>query len=341
MTDQTRDGSSAPRVTVAIPTRNRADLLARAINSALAQTFSALRVVILDDESDDHTADVVRSYSDPRLEHVRNELRIGMAANWNRGFELADSDLVAVLHDDDRLHPRFIEQAAAIFDDRPDMAFVFAATISVDEHNTELSGPLLSLPKTDRVMEPAEGVERFVSNAMASWPAVLWRREAVLEVGGFADDHPFTKDWQLHIKLAARHAVGFISQSLGYTTIHSGQFTSDFGSKPLVIARDRHEMLRETIASLPLPAYRRRALLDTAMRSLAETQLVTAWDLASQGMRSQARQEARYAKEIDPSVTRRTPLLVAAARLGAVMPAGVVRALDRFRARLRPVLRRT
>lgn len=98
----------APAVTVAIATRNRADILGEAITSVLAQTMRDLELLIVDDGSEDGTAELVASFADPRIRYIRQE-HSGVAAARNRISREARGEFIAVLDDDDLMHPRRLE----------------------------------------------------------------------------------------------------------------------------------------------------------------------------------------------------------------------------------------
>ena len=97
-------------VSILIPTYNRADYLREAIQSALAQTHPNIEVVVLDDASPDHTADVVAEFAaDPRLRYIRHPQNQGIAGNWRAGIEAITGDFFCLLHDDDTFAPTFVE----------------------------------------------------------------------------------------------------------------------------------------------------------------------------------------------------------------------------------------
>ena len=321
-----------PTVTVAITTRNRARLLKIAIESALNQTFTDTEILILDDASSDDTSELVASYEDPRLRYLRHEPSIGMAANWNYAYQVGRGEYVAVLHDDDYWAPTFLERAVAEFRAAPEAGLVYAAVLPVNEQGQVSGRRPLPLSDTDRVSPPDEAVERIVRSTEIGWPAISVRRDCMLEIGGFTEQFPYHKDWAAWIKLAARYPVAYIADTLGYYRIHPQQFSVEYAAGAGAVARDRYEMLLATIPSLPLPPPRRADLLRTALRSLAQTQLVTAWDAARAGERSRARREVRFAFSIDASVALRAPQMVAAAYLASWMPAGLLNGLDRLRA---------
>lgn len=107
-------GTIKPLVSVMIPTYRRPKLLREAIASALAQDTSlAFEVVVVDNESDPVMAEevdnVVRSFEASNLYLYRNEINIGMFGNWNRCIELAKSEWISILNDDDLLKPGFLQ----------------------------------------------------------------------------------------------------------------------------------------------------------------------------------------------------------------------------------------
>ena len=89
------------RVSVVIPTRSRRDLLARALQSVLAQSYSNLEVLVLDDVSDDGTAEMVAAISDPRLRWLPSDERRGAGHLRNRGAGLSTGRFIAFLDSDD------------------------------------------------------------------------------------------------------------------------------------------------------------------------------------------------------------------------------------------------
>lgn len=103
-----------PDISVVIPTFNRADMLAQALDSALAQEGVDLEVVVSDNASDDHTPSVLARYvADPRVRCFRNATNLGMVANWRLAiYERARAPLFVLLSDDDYFtDPRYLARA--------------------------------------------------------------------------------------------------------------------------------------------------------------------------------------------------------------------------------------
>jgi glycosyltransferase involved in cell wall biosynthesis len=105
-----------PRITVIIPTYNRAGLLGRAVRSVLAQTYADFELIIADDASTDETENVVRSFGDPRIVFVRREENGGNAVARNLGLRHARGAYITFLDSDDEFLPGFLEAVVAALD---------------------------------------------------------------------------------------------------------------------------------------------------------------------------------------------------------------------------------
>ncbi len=99
-----------PRVSVILPTHNRAHLVGRAIRSAIGQSFEDLEVLVVDDGSSDDTEAVVRAIPDTRIRYLRREEQAGCSAARNFGMDAARGDHVAFLDSDDEWLPEKLER---------------------------------------------------------------------------------------------------------------------------------------------------------------------------------------------------------------------------------------
>ena len=106
-------------VTVGIPTYNRSRLLRRAIDSVLAQSHRDFTLIVSDNASGDDTAEVVGTYSDPRVVYRPLAENIGRPGNFNRIVELAETEFVVMLGDDDELQPDHLARTVDVLKSRP------------------------------------------------------------------------------------------------------------------------------------------------------------------------------------------------------------------------------
>lgn len=125
-----------PKVTIAIPTYKRPELLSESLNSALNQScYTDYEVIVVDNnpEKGCETEQLLRSYSDKRLSYYKNTENIGMVGNWNMCVDLSKSKWVTILHDDDALHPNFLEYFFKVLELNPRMSAFSCSMFHVGE----------------------------------------------------------------------------------------------------------------------------------------------------------------------------------------------------------------
>ena len=116
--------SASPLVSVVIPTHNRQEMLERALNSVIAQTYPALEILVVDDASGDGTADLVGEVQSRSagVRYIRKATPEGAPAARNAGIQAAEGELVTFLDDDDEYLPERIEKLVRAY--HPAFAFV-------------------------------------------------------------------------------------------------------------------------------------------------------------------------------------------------------------------------
>src|SRR5712691_2427991 len=114
-------GTSMRSASIVIPTFNRAGLVSRAIDSALAQTYPC-EVIVCDHGSTDATPDVAARYGD-RIHYIRRSKDHGPIVCWRDGLEQASGDVVHINYDDDWIEPEFLAKCIALLHD--DVGFVY------------------------------------------------------------------------------------------------------------------------------------------------------------------------------------------------------------------------
>jgi glycosyltransferase involved in cell wall biosynthesis len=102
--------TAMPRVTIAIPTLNRRAYLQLALESALAQTYGNIEVVVSDNASTDETASYLATCADPRLHILHQPKLLRMVENFNACISAATGEYILMLSDDDLLESNAIEE---------------------------------------------------------------------------------------------------------------------------------------------------------------------------------------------------------------------------------------
>lgn len=222
-----------PRITVGIPTHNRAEMLRASIESVLSQPRSDLRVIVCDNASVDYTAEVVASFDDSRLAYVRSDVNVGMIGNLNRAIGLADTEFLVLLPDDDLLYPGYFDAVVEVFDRYPQAGLVHTAFDLVDQDSALLEASRNLLGSTEPVV--VESGDQFLRRSMrVSWPvcfsSAMYRTAAIVDAGGLnADEEPFA-DLPMWMRIALDWDFAFLSEPLAAIRVHGESATAALGS---------------------------------------------------------------------------------------------------------------
>ncbi|MDP6977482.1 MAG: glycosyltransferase family 2 protein [Myxococcota bacterium] len=126
--------ASTPAIGFAIPFYRDVEMLRLAIESVLEQTRTDWALVVIDDSGEELGVEtLVAGFRDDRISYQRNPGNLGMVATWNRGIDLATSDLVTLLHADDRLLPHYAASMIELAARHPDAAALYCEAEIIDE----------------------------------------------------------------------------------------------------------------------------------------------------------------------------------------------------------------
>src|SRR5690349_3602213 len=106
-----------PKVSVIIPTYNRAQFIARAVDSVLEQTYKDFEIIVIDDGSSDNTQEILKAY-EGKIRYVYQQNK-GISAARNRGIQEAKGEYIAFLDSDDVWKPEKLSVQVAILDVNP------------------------------------------------------------------------------------------------------------------------------------------------------------------------------------------------------------------------------
>jgi glycosyltransferase involved in cell wall biosynthesis len=218
-----------PRVSVVIPTYNRARLLVEAIDSVLAQNYPRLEVIVVDDGSTDETPAVVAGYG--TAVRFFRQANAGAAHARNRGIELATGELVAFLDSDDLYLPGKLLEQARQFQADPALVMVYGWFSILDDQGRTRLGRRCGLSgRIGRAL-----LSRCMQGPVAT-PTVMVRRDALQAVGGFDETMHLSEDIDLWCRLARRGPVGLIPRVLVEVRRHAGNLSRGPGRKRYLAA---------------------------------------------------------------------------------------------------------
>ena len=203
-------------ISVIIPTYNHARFLRDAVDSALAQTYAPLEVIVVDDGSTDATPRILAAYGD-RIRAIRRE-NGGVGAARNTGIAAARGELLAFLDSDDIWRPAKLEMQVARFEADPGLGLVHCRAETFDDAGKLVHAPLVGLEGW-----VAMELLRFDRGVIAApCSATVVPKRVAEELGGFDPRLQPSEDWDFYYRLATRYRIGYVNDILVHYRIHSG-----------------------------------------------------------------------------------------------------------------------
>ncbi len=193
------------KISVVIPSHNRADLLPRCIDSVLAQSLPPHEVILVDDGSRDHTPALIAEHY-PQVRYLRQENR-GVSHARNRGIEAAGGDWIALLDSDDAWLPEKLQRQAL------ELARMPEAPLCHTEEIWIRNGVRVNAMKK-HAKSGGWIFRRCLPLCAISPSAALIRKELLLELGGFDETLPACEDYDLWLRICARYPVAFVDTPL-------------------------------------------------------------------------------------------------------------------------------
>jgi len=200
----------SPLVSVVLPTFNRASTLVPAVRSVLSQTFRDLEIVIVDDGSEDDTAEVVRRLEDPRIRYLAHGNNRGASAARNSGIARCRGSFVAFQDSDDEWLPDKLEsQLARLDSSTPRKAGAYCAYARVFPDGREQRFPGRTPPSG-----PGELHRALLRRNFIGTPTLLLERGCIERAGGFDGRLPRFQDWELLIRLTRSNELAYVDRVL-------------------------------------------------------------------------------------------------------------------------------
>jgi glycosyltransferase involved in cell wall biosynthesis len=231
-------------VSICIPTYNGERWIGQSLNSALAQTYERIEVLVADNASTDRTLAVVRERADERVRIVPNPFNKGAVANHNHCVELARGKLIKFLHQDDRLYPDCVERMAAVFEEQRAVGLVFSRRdIDVEDPSdpeaarwkAEHSDLHTGFSGLQRVNRGRELLHQYLpvlrGPDFANWigepSAVMARRACFERLGLFNPRIRQSWDLDMWLRIMSAYDVGFVDAPLAVFTHHAESLTAE------------------------------------------------------------------------------------------------------------------
>jgi len=195
-----------PIVSVIIPTFNRKHLLSRSIGSVFNQSVSDYEIIVVDDGSFDGT-DELSILRDKRINYFKLPNRFGVSYARNFGVREANGEWLAFLDSDDEWFPCKLEKQLKWAKNNPEFRIMQTKEIWVR------NGVRVNCPKSHQKIA-GDLFCASLERCMITPSSVLLQKELFWEAGGFDEALPACEDYDLWIRITAKHRVGLINEFL-------------------------------------------------------------------------------------------------------------------------------
>jgi glycosyltransferase involved in cell wall biosynthesis len=194
-------------VSVILPVRNGEATIAEAVASVLAQTLTDLELIVIDDGSTDSTRKVLSTITDERVQ-VLSGPPSGLSFTRNKGIEHSRGHFLAFIDADDAWLPQKLEAQLAAFERMPEAAAAYCWTDYIDAHGEFVC------PDSRADFEGFVYEQMLTHNFIDCGSNIVVRRQVLLDEGGFDESLPVIEDWDLSIRLSARHPFVCVPRAL-------------------------------------------------------------------------------------------------------------------------------
>lgn len=227
-------------VSAILATYNGQRFVAETLESLLAQRHAPAEVVVCDDGSKDDTVEILRSFGE-RIRVVRQP-NAGVSAARNKAASLATGEVLAFVDQDDLWEPNRLELQVRRLAEQPELGLVYADSWIIDgegrvqgrrrEHLDYAEGRVF-----DELCEA-----NFIPIETLAIPTRVFRA-----LGGFDERARYVEDWELCLRIARTHPIGFCPEPLGRYRIHGSNLSYDMEA----ILREYAEILADLPRRVP------------------------------------------------------------------------------------------
>ena len=285
-----------PLVDIGIPLYRRAEYVGTSIESVLAQSYGQWRLTISEDAGPTAAVrDSVQPYLvDRRVRYVTPGERLGLARNKSSLATPGQGKYVALLDDDDRWMPEWLERRVEFLERQPECVLVWGGHVDIDLTGVELARS--AFPLAGGVHSSREFMRVMMPGNVVATPSVLLRREGYVRAGNAFDaSFVYINDYELWLRMGTLGPVGFLAVHDSAYRVPPGQrsLRRDQALDHLHLIDHLDELLRRAEMDLRLPPAARR-------RQKADRFLSAALDSSEQGDTRIAARRIRSAAGLDP-----------------------------------------
>lgn len=214
-----------PKITVLMSVYNGEKYLKEAVDSILNQTYKDFEFLIVDDNSNDKTSEILSSYSDPRIKIIKNVTNLGLTKSLNIGLREARGEYIARMDADDISLPERLKIQTEFMDTNKDIVLTGSWAQLIDDNGKEIS--IAKVTNDINIIKYSFilGKPPFIHS---SW---IFKTEIIKKLGGYNESYKNAQDFELLSKLILNNKITNIQKELVKLRIHSQSITANIQNK--------------------------------------------------------------------------------------------------------------
>jgi len=222
--------NQAPKVSVILPTYNRAHIIEKAIQSVLKQTYQDFEIIIIDDGSKDDTEKIIRGFQekDNRIKYIRFEENKGAAAARNAGINMSKGEYITFQDSDDEWVIDKLEKQMKVIETSSENIVVYCGFWRIDgDEKTYI--PDINISNREGNIHKELLKRNFIDT-----PSILLLKKNLEKIGMFDENLSRLQDWDLAIRLSKYYNFKLIDEPLYISYVLSDSISANY--EALIIA---------------------------------------------------------------------------------------------------------
>ena len=215
-----------PEVSIVIAAYNCGDFILETVSSVINQTFKNWELIIVDDCSTDDTSEKIAALNDNRIRIIRLDKNSGLpAAPRNTGIRAAKGEFIAFLDHDDTWSPEKLQVQIDYLREHPEVALIGSPFII-----ESLDSRYNNTPTTPKTKSLSGNLYKTLLQCNFFACSSVTVKTSILNNIGFFDEDPLVsaaEDWDLWLRIAKRHKITFIPQTLGFYRMHGSGLSTE------------------------------------------------------------------------------------------------------------------
>lgn len=202
------------KVSIVLASYNRSHMVEKAVRSCLAQTYTNIELIVVDDCSKDNSAEVINSLckEDRRIKFIQNKENLKLPSTLNIGFKHATGDFFTWTSDDNLFEADAIETMVNILNKEPKIGLVYTDYTTVNEDGSAIARIYQEDPE-------------YLPIRYCIGPCFLYRSEIAKKVGKYNENLALIEDYEFFLRIGLETKILHIPTSHYYYRVHAGSLT--------------------------------------------------------------------------------------------------------------------